>query len=109
MLEVTDRAVATSGDYRNFRQVDGVRVDHVIDPRSGLPADNQVASVTVIHPQAMFADAYATSIMVLGVDQGLDMARRLELPVLIIEKSADGRFVERYTAPMEAVLPTFTE
>ena len=109
VLEVTDRAVATSGDYRNFRQVDGVRVDHVIDPRSGLPADNQVASVTVIHPQAMFADAYATSIMVLGVDQGLDMARRLELPVLIIEKSADGRFVERYTAPMEAFLPTFTE
>jgi hypothetical protein len=37
------------------------------------------------------------------------MARRLELPVLIIEKSADGRFIERYTAPMEAFLPKFTE
>jgi thiamine biosynthesis lipoprotein len=109
VLEVTDRAVATSGDYRNFRQVDGVRIDHVIDPRSGVPADNLVASVTVVHPQAMFADAYATSIMVLGADQGLEMANRLELPVLIVEKSADGRFIERYTAPMKAFLPTFTE
>lgn len=109
VLEVTDRAVATSGDYRNFRQVDDVRIDHVIDPRSGVPADNEVASVTVIHPQAMFADAYATSIMVLGADQGLEMANRLKLPVLIIEKSADGRFIERYTAPMEAFLPTSTE
>lgn len=109
VLEVTNRAVATSGDYRNFRQVDGVRVDHVIDPRSGEPADNQVASVTVIHPQAMFADAYATSIMVLGAEEGLDMAQRLELPVLIIEKSADGRFIERYTDAMRVFLPTFTE
>ena len=109
VLEVTDRAVATSGDYRNFRQVDGVRIDHVIDPRSGVPADNQVASVTVIHPRAMLADAYATSIMVLGVDLGLDMAQRLELPVLIIEKSADGRFVERYTDLMDTFLPKSSE
>jgi len=109
VLEVTEFAVATSGDYRNFRQVDGVRIDHVIDPRSGMPADNQVASVTVIHPKAMFADAYATSIMVLGVERGLDLAQRLDLPVLIIEKSADGRFVERYTEPMIDFLPRSTE
>lgn len=109
VLEITDLAVATSGDYRNFRQVEGVRIDHVIDPRSGLPADNQVASVTVIHPRAMLADAYATSIMVLGTDPGLDMARRLDLPVLIIEKTADGQFIERYTEPMQTFLPTSTE
>jgi thiamine biosynthesis lipoprotein len=77
-------------------------VDHVIDPRNGQPADNQVASVTVIHPQAMYADAYATTIMVLGGDAGLALAERLNLAVLIIEKSADGAFVERYTLPMLA-------
>ena len=78
------------------------RVDHVIAPRNGQPADNQVASVTVIHPQAMYADAYATTIMVLGGDAGLALAERLNLAVLIIEKSTDGAFVERYTPPMLA-------
>ena len=60
------------------------------------------SSVTVIHPQAMYADAYATTIMVLGGDAGLALAERLNLAVLIIEKSADGAFVERYTPPMLA-------
>lgn len=101
VLAVSGQGIATSGDYRNFRQVDGVRVDHVIDPRSGRPANNRVASVTVIHPQAQFADAYATTIMVLGVDDGMALAKRLKLAVLIIEKSADDTFVERYTTPMQ--------
>lgn len=100
VLAVSGYGIATSGDYRNFRQVDGVRVDHVIDPRSGRPADNRVASVTVIHPQAQFADAYATTIMVLGVDEGMALAERLNIPVLIVEKSADDTFVERYTDSM---------
>ena len=102
VLAVSGQGVATSGDYRNFRQVGGVRVDHVIDPRSGRPAENRVASVTVIHPQAQFADAYATTIMVLGVDRGMALAERLQLPVLIVEKSTDDTFVERYTAPMRS-------
>ena len=104
MLSVTGQGVATSGDYRNFREVGGIRVDHVIDPRTGRPADNQVASVTVIHPQAMYADAYATTIMVLGGDAGLALAERLSLAVLVIEKGADGAFVERYTPAMTAYL-----
>lgn len=100
VLTLADQGIATSGDYRNFRSVDGVRVDHVIDPRSGRPANNRVASVTVIHPQAMFADAYATTIMVLGADLGMAFADRFGLSVLIIEKTADDTFVERYTDPM---------
>ena len=102
VLSVSGQAVATSGDYRNFRKVDGIRVDHVIDPRSGRPADNEVASVTVVHPEAMFADAWATAIMVLGSEAGLGAAQRLNIPVLIIEKSADGEFLERYTPAMAA-------
>lgn len=109
VLTLTDIAVATSGDYRNFRQVDGVRVDHVIDPRSGRPADNQVASVTVLHPQAMYADAYATAIMVLGTEAGLALAGQLQLPVLIVEKSADGDFVERYTDAITNYMPGLRE
>jgi thiamine biosynthesis lipoprotein len=104
VLSIDGQAVATSGDYRNFREIDGLRIDHVFDPRSRRPADNAVASATVIHPQAMFADAYATALMVLGVDEGLALAKDLDLPVLIIAKSADGRFVERYTPAMQPFL-----
>ncbi len=92
VLQLTDASVATSGDYRNFRIVEGVRVDHVIDPRIAAPADNGVASATVVHERAMLADAYATAVMVLGEDAGLALADNLGFAVyvLISEPSDSG-------------------
>ena len=105
VVELTDTSVATSGDYRNFRVVDGRRVDHVIDPRSGLPADNDVASATVIHRSAMAADAYATAIMVLGETDGLAFADEHGLPaLLIIKEDSSTEFRERYNALMKPYL-----
>lgn len=104
VLSVTDNSVATSGDYRNFRVADGLRVDHVIDPRIGAPASNNVVSVTVVHPSAMWADAYATALMVLGVEQGLAYAKRHGLAALILTKSADAKVAERYTSAMQTYL-----
>ena len=57
ILQITDTAVATSGNYRNFREADGQRYGHVLDPRTGRPTTNQVLSATVLHPSAMHADA----------------------------------------------------
>ena len=104
VLGVSGQSVATSGDYRNFRMVDGLRVDHVLDPRSGLPADNNVLSVTVVHPSAMWADAYATALMVLGLDTGLAYAERRGVAALILAKSADATITERYTSHMQPYL-----
>lgn len=101
VLKLSDQSVATSGDYRNFRVIDKIRVDHVIDPRTGKSADNTVVSVSVVHGQAMLADAYATALMVLGERDGLRMAERLNLAVLVITKTSDERFIERYTSEME--------
>lgn len=84
VLALQDMSIATSGDYRNFRMVDGVRVDHVIDPRSGQPADNRVVSATVLHPSAMWADAYATTLMVMGLEQGLVFAEREGIAVYLM-------------------------
>jgi len=109
VLQLSNQSVATSGDYRNFRVVDGVRVDHVVDPRSGKPADNSVVSVTVVHEQAMWADAYATALMVLGADAGIQMAEKLGLAVLVITKTSDDRFVERYTPGMKQFFLEFPE
>ena len=90
VLSLSDVSIATSGDYRNFRMVDGVRVDHVIDPRSGQPARNRVVSATVLHESAMWADAYATTMMVLGLEEGLAFAEQEGIAVYLIARVDDG-------------------
>jgi thiamine biosynthesis lipoprotein len=84
VIELGDAAVATSGDYRHFREVDGGRISHAMDPRLGAPLRNSVASVTVIAPRCMDADAYATALMVLGKQEGTEFARRLGLDALFV-------------------------
>lgn len=83
-------AVATSGDYRNFFTVDGVRYSHTIDPGSGRPVTHDVASVTVVHPSAMWADGWATALNVLGAERGLPIAEARGLPVSFIRYGDDG-------------------
>lgn len=95
MLPVTRVAlcgvsVATSGDYRRFVAQDGQRYAHSIDPRSGAPVGNGVASVSVLHASAMMADAWATALLVLGVEAGLRLAAREDLAALMITREADG-------------------
>jgi thiamine biosynthesis lipoprotein len=98
LVELDGLAVSTSGDYRDFRIVDGRRVSHTIDPRTGAPVTHAIASVCVVHPSAARADAYATALMVLGPEEGLAMATRLGLAALLIERTADGQqFTERTT------------
>ncbi len=63
-------AVATSGSYERFVEIDGHRYSHIIDPRTGHPVDNGVGSVSVIAPTAMEADAYSTTLFVLGREAG---------------------------------------
>jgi thiamine biosynthesis lipoprotein len=85
-IAVQGAAVATSGDYRNFFEVAGQRYTHTIDPRSGYPVVHDLASVTVLHPSAMLADAWATALSVLGMDRAFGMAERLGLAVYFIRR-----------------------
>lgn len=89
VIELGDAAIATSGDYRHWIDMDGARVSHTMDPRSGAPLRNALASVTVVAATCMDADAYATALMVLGEDAGLPLARRLGLDALFVTR--DGR------------------
>ena len=87
-LQLVDLAVSTSGDYRDFRYgPDGERISHTIDPRTGRPITHDLASVTVVHAEAMKADAYATALMVLGAAEGYALAGRLQLPALFIVRT----------------------
>ena len=76
VVEVKNGAVATSGDYRNYFEVNGKQYSHTIDPRTGSPIDHHLASVTVIADSAMFADAVATALMVIGTETGYALAQR---------------------------------
>ncbi|HHX81976.1 MAG TPA: FAD:protein FMN transferase [Pseudomonadaceae bacterium] len=77
-------AVAGSGDYRNFREVDGQRLSHTIDPLSGRPVAHGLAAVTTIADTAMLADAWATALMVLGPERGRQLADGLQLGAYFI-------------------------
>jgi thiamine biosynthesis lipoprotein len=95
-LSLTDTAVATSGDYRNFFEREGRRYSHTIDPRTGFPVDHALVSVTVVHSSAMLADAWATSLSVLGPDEGMEVAQQAGLAVYFISRQANG-FVASHT------------
>ena len=82
--------LATSGDYRQYREQDGVRLSHVIDPRTGYPIRHDLASVTVVHEQAMYADAYATALLVMGEDEGRRFAQDNGLAALFIVRRGEG-------------------
>lgn len=93
---VTDAAVATSGDYRNFFEFDGQRFSHLIDPRTGLPVAHDLVSVTVIHPSCMLADAWATALTVLGAERAMSVAQEQGLAVYFIRRH-DGGLAHSHT------------
>jgi len=97
LVELDGVGVSTSGDYRDFREVDGRRLSHTIDPRTGRPVAHRLASVSVVHASVASADAWATALMVLGPEEGTRVARRLGLAALFIERDAAGAFRETAT------------
>jgi thiamine biosynthesis lipoprotein len=76
VVHLSDAAMATSGDYRNFFEHEGRFYSHTIDPRTGYPVTHNGASVTVVADTAAFADAAATALLVLGPDAGMKLAER---------------------------------
>ena len=103
VLALSGAAVATSGDYRNFRMEAERRLSHTLDPRTGRPVDHRLASVTVVAPSAARADGLATLINVLGPQAGLRFAAQRNIAALLLSRPAQPQaagFEESYTAPM---------
>ena len=96
VVTLRNQCLATSGDDRNFREINGKRYHHIIDPRTGWPAEQQVASATLIHESCLLADGWATAMIVLGAKRGLDIARRDALEVFLITREGD-RYREQTT------------
>jgi FAD:protein FMN transferase len=84
-MEITNMAVATSGNYEKFVMINGKKYSHTIDPRTGLPVTG-VKSVTIITPNAEIADAMATPVMIMGIDAGLDMINQMkDIEAIVID------------------------
>ena len=77
-VHLENKAMATSGDYRNYYEIDGVRYSHEIDPRTGYPAQTGVASATGIATNCMDADALATALIIMGTESGLQLVEKLD-------------------------------
>jgi thiamine biosynthesis lipoprotein len=90
ILDLSNQAVATSGDYRNYYVKNGQRFSHILNPRTGYPIKHKLAAVTVVHDSAMLADAYATALMVMGEEQGKQFSKAQGLSVYMIIRDQEN-------------------
>ncbi|WP_415843313.1 FAD:protein FMN transferase [Xenorhabdus thuongxuanensis] len=103
IIEPGNMSVATSGDYRNYFEQNGVRYSHTINPQTGRPITHNLVSITVIAPTCMSADGFSTGLDVLGPKKGMELAEKLNIPVFMIVKTKEG-FEERYNTAFKAYL-----
>ncbi len=89
-ITLNNKAIATSGNYRNFFIWEGEKYNHIIEPGTGLPVRSDLTSVSVIHPQTMIADAYATAMMVMGSERSIVLAKQLDLSIILILNGDQG-------------------
>ncbi|MEM1174636.1 MAG: FAD:protein FMN transferase [Pseudomonadota bacterium] len=90
--------MATSGDYRNYFEEDGVRYPHIIDPTTGRPVTHATTSVTVIADSATLADAWATALLVLGRERGAEIAEKNGIAALFLERTDEAAEFQRYAS-----------
>lgn len=93
-LNISDIAIATSGNYEKYAIVNGKKYSHTIDPKTGLPVSG-IKSVTILSPNAEIADAMATPVMVMGVKVGLDLINQMQGMACIIIDDDDRVFTSK--------------
>lgn len=89
IVDINGHGISTSGSYRNYYELDGKRLSHVIDPQTGRPIEHNLVSVTVIAPTALEADGWDTGLMVLGAEKAKEVVRREGLAVLMITREGE--------------------
>ncbi|WP_275553816.1 FAD:protein FMN transferase ApbE [Mixta sp. Marseille-Q2659] len=90
LVDLQGHGISTSGSYRNYYELDGRRISHVIDPQSGRPVEHHLVSATVIATTALEADGWDTGLMVLGTEKAKEVALREKLAVYLITKEKEG-------------------
>jgi thiamine biosynthesis lipoprotein len=104
--QLIDQCMATSGNYRQFKKIDDRFISHILDPRTGLPTENQILSITVVMPKCYEADALATALMVLGKEQSLSLANQYRWPVLIYYQGEDKQLAQEKSVQWNVLFDT---
>lgn len=101
-IKASGRGIATSGNYRNYREVDGRKVAHTIDPRTGYPVSHSLLSATVIANDCATADAYATAFMVMGVEKAMELcSNNINIDAFLIYSDNEGTLCTAETPGMK--------
>ena len=98
-IALKDSSIATSGHYRNYFIWEGKKYMHIFNPSTGLPANNDLSSATVIHPQSAMSDAYATAMMAMGSIKATELANKLKLTALLIMNKEDNNQIIKINLP----------
>lgn len=103
VVELCDKSMATSGNYRNYYIKDGKKYAHTIHPLTGYPAESNLLSASVFHSDCMTADAFATAFMTLSVDEAVALGNRIpDLDYLFIYADEQGNMQEKKSANMDS-------
>ncbi|MCK9280783.1 MAG: FAD:protein FMN transferase [Melioribacteraceae bacterium] len=94
-IGLSNYAMATSGDYWNYFEENGVRYSHTIEPRTGKPITHKLASVTVLDSTCLMADGLATAIDVMGPEKGLEFATKRNLAIYMIVRKGEGFYIKK--------------
>ena len=107
IVHLSNKAIATSGNYRKFYVKDGVKYAHTINPKTGKPVQHSILSATVVAENCALADAYATAFMVMGVTKSMEFVSKnpdLNLDVYLLYDNGSGMVQQIMSAGFEAYL-----
>lgn len=105
IVKLSNKSLATSGNYRKFYERDGIKYSHTINPKTGYPVTHSLLSTTVIANDCMTADAYATAFMVMGIDEAYILAEKLsDIEALFVYSDENGDYIVKTTSAMDEVL-----
>ncbi|NVJ87116.1 MAG: FAD:protein FMN transferase [Algoriphagus sp.] len=110
IIALDNKAMATSGNYRNFYVRDSMKISHTIDPKTGFPVRHNLLSATVLAPDCMTADAFATAMMVMGLEKAIALDEKLEeIEVFLIYSGEDGSYQSFVSESLKPFLSFMTE
>ena len=105
LVKLSDLALTTSGNYRNFYEVDGVKYSHTINPQTGFPERNTLLSASVFAKDCMTADAYSTAFMAMGLDKAYELASETDgVEAYLVFSDDQGKMKVKYTSGVNAFL-----